>query len=180
MNITHLLISEWKVAFWIRVRSFEESQENNLSFFCRKLQQYSPNDTSKAFDRQVTRRANVKFNPKQAIEILRLGEPSSTLDDEQKLDLVKKYMEVSNLVNVSLSQITLKTVKLSLNNSGATNELFWPLHLYINVLLVIFLTFRVLLKIFRQSKVLSVKLKTVVTWELWYSDEKNLWQGDIR
>ena len=72
----------------------------------------------------MTRRANVKFNPKQAIEILRLGEPSSTLDDEQKLDLVKKYMEVSNLVNVSLSQITLKTVKLSLNNSGATNELF--------------------------------------------------------
>ena len=65
-----------------------------LCFLHRKLSQYSPNDTSKAFDRQVNRRANVKFNPRQTIEILKLGEPSSTLNEEQKLDLVKKYMEV--------------------------------------------------------------------------------------
>ena len=58
------------------------------------MSQYSPNDTSKAFDRQVNRRSNVKFNPRQTIEILKLGEPSKDLDDDQKLDIVKKYMEV--------------------------------------------------------------------------------------
>ena len=61
--------------------------------FYRKLSQYSPSDTSKAFDRAVTRRSNVKFNPKQTIQLLKLGEPKEW-DDEQKLDLVKKYMDV--------------------------------------------------------------------------------------
>ena len=67
--------------------------------YFRKLSSYSPNDTSKAFDRAVTRRTNVKFDPKQTIEILKLGEPSSELNDEQKLDLVKKYMDVSIISN---------------------------------------------------------------------------------
>ena len=58
------------------------------------MSQYSPNDTSKAFDRQVNRRANVKFNPRQTIEILKLGDPPANPDDEHKLDLVRKYMEV--------------------------------------------------------------------------------------
>ena len=73
----------------------------NIFFFryFRKLSAYSPNDTSKAFDRAVTRRTNVKFDPKQTIEILKLGEPSSELNDEQKLDLVKKYMDVSIISN---------------------------------------------------------------------------------
>lgn len=67
----------------------------HVSWFCyRKLSQYSPNDTSKAFDRQVNRRNNVKFNPRQTIEILKLGEPPANPNNEQKLDLVKKYMEV--------------------------------------------------------------------------------------
>lgn len=65
-----------------------------VGFTYRKLSQYSPNDTSKAFDRQVNRRNNVKFNPRQTIEILKLGEPPAQLNDKQKLDLVKKYMEV--------------------------------------------------------------------------------------
>ena len=47
----------------------------------------------------MTRRTNVKFDPKQTIEILKLGEPSSELNDEQKLDLVKKYMDVSIIYN---------------------------------------------------------------------------------
>ena len=64
-----------------------------FSPFYRKLSQYSPSDTSKAFDRAVTRRSNVKFNPKQTIQLLKLGEPKEW-DDEQKLDLVKKYMDV--------------------------------------------------------------------------------------
>merc|ERR1719266_1641779 len=63
-----------------------------------KLSQYSPSDTSKAFDRAVTRRSNVKFNPKQTIQLLKLGEPKEW-DDEQKLELVKKYMDFKELMN---------------------------------------------------------------------------------
>ena len=36
----------------------------------------------------------MKFNPRQTIEILKLGEPPANPNNEQKLDLVKKYMEV--------------------------------------------------------------------------------------
>ena len=68
----------------------------------RKLSQYSPTDTSKAFDRQVTRRSNVKFNPRATLEILKTGQQQgAVLNDEQKLDLVKKYMEVCNLLVIS-------------------------------------------------------------------------------
>ena len=68
-------------------------------YYSRKLQNYTPTDTTKAFDRPANRRANVKFNPKQTIEILRLGEPPTVLDDEQKLELVKKYMDVSSFIS---------------------------------------------------------------------------------
>ena len=47
----------------------------------------------------MTRRTNVTFDPKQTIEILKLGPPDSELNDEQKLDLVKKYMDVSIISN---------------------------------------------------------------------------------
>merc|ERR1711935_996056 len=53
----------------------------------------------KAFDRAVTRRTNVKFDPSQTIAILKLGQPDSELNDEQKLDLVKKYMDFKDLMN---------------------------------------------------------------------------------
>jgi len=41
----------------------------------------------------------VKFNPRQTIEILKLGEPPANPNNEQKLDLVKKYMEFKELMN---------------------------------------------------------------------------------
>lgn len=67
----------------------------NTTSYCSKIQQYSPNDTSKAFDRQVTRRANVRFNPKATIEILRQGSQASVPDIEGRKELVRKYLEVS-------------------------------------------------------------------------------------
>lgn len=63
-----------------------------------KIQQYSPNDTSKAFDRQVTRRANVRFNPKATIEILRQGSQASVPDIEGRKELVRKYLEFKELM----------------------------------------------------------------------------------
>ncbi len=66
----------------------------NLYFSFSKISQYSPTDTSKANERQVNRRNNVKFEPKATIEILSHGDPPDVLSEEQKKDLVHKYLEV--------------------------------------------------------------------------------------
>ena len=72
-----------------------KSLSHNLIFFSR-ISQYSPSDTSKTNDRQVSRRNNVKFEPKATVEILKLGEPSEILNAEQKKNLVHKYLEVKS------------------------------------------------------------------------------------
>jgi len=66
-----------------------------------KIEQYSQTDTSKAFDRQVTRRPNVRFNPKATVEILEQGPPPETLSREQKAELVRTYLEVSQSLNLA-------------------------------------------------------------------------------
>ena len=52
---------------------------------------------SKANERAVNRRNNVRFNPKATINILSQGEPPDELDDDQKRELVQKYIEVSHI-----------------------------------------------------------------------------------
>ena len=59
-----------------------------------KIQQYSPTDTSKAFDRQVSKKNNVRFDPKATLSIIRKG-MSEVLSDEEKQELVNKYLDVS-------------------------------------------------------------------------------------
>ena len=46
----------------------------------------------------MNRRNNVRFNPKATIDILSQGEPPEDLDEEQRRELVQKYIEVQ-LVN---------------------------------------------------------------------------------
>ena len=69
-----------------------------LYFFYRRINEYSPTDVSKANERAVNRRNNVRFNPKATIDILSQGEPPEDLDEEQRRELVQKYIEVQ-LVN---------------------------------------------------------------------------------
>jgi hypothetical protein len=71
-------------------------------FFFSKISQYSPTDNSKANERQVNRRNNVKFDPKATLQILALGDPPEMLSEEQKKDLVHKYLEVRALFGVSI------------------------------------------------------------------------------
>ena len=42
----------------------------------------------------MNRRNNVRFNPKATIDILSQGEPPEDLDEEQRRELVQKYIEV--------------------------------------------------------------------------------------
>ena len=76
------------------------NEKINFPFPCfSKIQQYSPTDSSKAFDRQVNRRPNMRFEPKATLEILKRGDPPENLSDEDKEELVNKYLEVSFLSN---------------------------------------------------------------------------------
>ena len=73
---------------------------------CRRISEYSPTDNNKANERAVNRRNNVRFNPKATIEILVHQEKERTegvgeLNDNQKLDLVEKYLEVRKKYFVS-------------------------------------------------------------------------------
>ena len=68
-----------------------------ILIFCRRINEYSPTDVSKANERSVNRRNNVRFNPKATIDILSQGDPPDELDDDQKRELVQKYIEVSFL-----------------------------------------------------------------------------------
>ena len=69
-----------------------------FAFIQSRINEYSPTDVSKANERSVNRRNNVRFNPKATVEILSQGEqPSEDLDDDQKRELVQKYIEVSKI-----------------------------------------------------------------------------------
>ena len=62
--------------------------------FSSRINEYSPTDVSKANERSVNRRNNVRFNPKATIDILSQGNPPDELDDDQKRELVQKFIEV--------------------------------------------------------------------------------------
>ena len=70
-----------------------------MSISCRRINEYSPTDVSKANERAVNRRNNVRFNPKATIDILNQGQPPDYLDEEEKRELVQKYMEVRTFTN---------------------------------------------------------------------------------
>ena len=71
-------------------------------FFYRRINEYSPTDVSKANERAVNRRNNVRFKPKATIDILSQGQPPEELDDEQRRELVQKYIEVSHMIYTKL------------------------------------------------------------------------------
>ena len=81
------------------VPKFDHSKSHSdiiwIYLYFRRINEYSPTDVSKANERAVNRRNNVRFNPKATIDILSEGEPPEDLDDDQRRELVQKYMEVS-------------------------------------------------------------------------------------
>lgn len=63
-----------------------------------KLQKYSPNEAQKVWERPISRKVTNKFNPAQALELLKLGSPTlDTIDSEGKQKLLEDYLDVSVL-----------------------------------------------------------------------------------
>lgn len=65
-----------------------------------KITAYNPSEAQKIYERAVNRRGNARFNPKATVEILKQKEVDVTaMDDEGRLDLVKKYLGFKELMN---------------------------------------------------------------------------------
>lgn len=65
-----------------------------------KIQDYSPSESQKIYERGLNRRGNAKFNPKATVEILKHTQvPADQLDEEGKRDLINKYLGFKELMN---------------------------------------------------------------------------------
>ena len=73
-------------------------------FFYRRINEYSPTDVSKANERAVNRRNNVRFNPKNTIDILSQGQPPDEPDEDQRREIVQKFIEVGHRLCNILSE----------------------------------------------------------------------------
>ena len=63
-------------------------------FVCSKIHDYSPSKAAKVYNRPVTRKSGVKFNPHQVIDLVRLGTAPSCKTQSEKAKIVTAYIEV--------------------------------------------------------------------------------------
>ncbi|VVC44793.1 Hypothetical protein CINCED_3A008325 [Cinara cedri] len=64
-----------------------------------KITQYSPSESSKMYDKNLSRKSNSKFNPKATIEKLKYGLEINTEDlQKAKQDLINYYLELKHLI----------------------------------------------------------------------------------
>lgn len=66
--------------------------------FYSKIQQYSPSEAVKVYEKTGSRRSNAQFNPKGTINKLKQGVPPEFLDEEGRKDLIRQYLDVSKTV----------------------------------------------------------------------------------
>jgi hypothetical protein len=64
------------------------------------VQQYSPTESAKVLNKQICRRPNVKFNPQHVVDLATRGAPMYMNADEEKINLVCSYIDVSEIANV--------------------------------------------------------------------------------
>jgi len=67
-------------------------------FICSKIQRYSPTDSAKTFEKPVSRKAGVKFYPKQVLDLVQLGMQLPEPITQTKRQLLEAYMDVSEHV----------------------------------------------------------------------------------
>ena len=63
---------------------------------CSKVQNYSTTgDSAKVFEKPVNRKAGVRFQPRQALEVVRREPLPPVTMDSQRRELVQAYLDVS-------------------------------------------------------------------------------------
>ncbi|GLH15037.1 hypothetical protein R5R35_008246 [Gryllus longicercus] len=63
-----------------------------------KITQYSPSESAKVYEKAVNRRSNSCFDPKNTIQKLKQGSPSSVLDESERKALVVQYLDFKQLM----------------------------------------------------------------------------------
>ncbi|KYB29713.1 nipped-B-like protein isoform X2 [Tribolium castaneum] len=63
-----------------------------------KIQQYSPSEAAKVYEKNASRRINTLFNPKCTIQKLKEGNPPEYLDEEGRRDLIRQYLDFKQLM----------------------------------------------------------------------------------
>ncbi|XP_057671189.1 nipped-B-like protein B [Diorhabda carinulata] len=63
-----------------------------------KIQQYSPSEPAKVYEKAITRRSNALFNPKATIQKLKEGKLPEYLDEDGRRDLIRQYIDFKQLM----------------------------------------------------------------------------------
>ncbi|KAL3869511.1 hypothetical protein ACJMK2_042182, partial [Sinanodonta woodiana] len=63
-----------------------------------KIQNYSPTEAAKVYDKPLTRKNLVKFNPERVLDFLQEGEPEDPNSEDARRKLVKGYLEFKDLM----------------------------------------------------------------------------------
>ncbi|XP_063929333.1 nipped-B-like protein isoform X2 [Zophobas morio] len=63
-----------------------------------KIQQYSPSEAAKVYEKNASRRINALFNPKGTLQKLKEGTPPEYLDEEGRRDLIRQYLDFKQLM----------------------------------------------------------------------------------
>jgi cohesin loading factor subunit SCC2 len=63
-----------------------------------KIQQYSPSEAAKVYEKNAARRINALFNPKGTIQKLKEGNSPEYLDEEGRRDLIRQYLDFKQLM----------------------------------------------------------------------------------
>ncbi|KAK4871530.1 hypothetical protein RN001_015654 [Aquatica leii] len=63
-----------------------------------KIQQYSPSEPAKVYEKAASRRSNAHFNPKGTVNKLKEGTPSEYLDEDGRKDLISQYLDFKQLM----------------------------------------------------------------------------------
>ncbi|RZF42069.1 hypothetical protein LSTR_LSTR006662 [Laodelphax striatellus] len=63
-----------------------------------KITQYSPAESSKAYEKAVNRKSNSRFNPKVTVQKIQQGSPTNMLDENARRALISEYLEFKHLM----------------------------------------------------------------------------------
>ncbi|XP_066259899.1 nipped-B-like protein [Euwallacea similis] len=63
-----------------------------------KIQLYSPSEAVKVYEKTISRRSNVPFNPKSILQKLKEGTPPNYLDENGRRDLIRQYLDFKHLM----------------------------------------------------------------------------------
>ena len=67
-------------------------------FFLSKIYRYSSTDVGKQWDRPLNRKGHIRFNPEKVLESIQATHTQTTdLEQDEKTELVEKYLEVSHV-----------------------------------------------------------------------------------